>query len=151
MMGKILFKLLAVVCATAVFIQLVPVDRTNPPVTAEISAPGQVMTALRSSCYDCHSNETVWPWYSLPAPVSWWIAGHVEEGRARINFSSWEELSEEDRDRLREEIWEVIEKGFMPLPSYLRMHPEAELTPVQLEAIQRWAQGEAPLYPDWDW
>jgi hypothetical protein len=149
-MGKVLFKLFAVLCATAVLIQLVPVDRSNPPVTGEISAPAQVMAALRSSCYDCHSNETVWPWYSLLAPVSWRVTGHVREGREHLNFSTWEEMTEEDQDQLREEIWEKIEKGAMPLPDYLRMHPEAELSSAYLEAIQRWSQGQASRYPDWD-
>ena len=149
-MGKALFKFFAVLCATAVVIQLVPVDRTNPPVTAEISAPTQVMTALRSSCYDCHSNETIWPWYSRLAPVSWMITDHVGDGREQFNFSTWEDLSEEDREDLRKEIWEEIEKGAMPLPSYLRMHPEARLSATYMEAVRRWAQGEAPRYPDWD-
>ena len=131
-------------------IQLLPVDRVNPPVTGEISAPDEVMAVLRSSCYDCHSNETRWPWYSKVAPVSWRIAQHVRMGRERLNFSQWQSLLAEDQEEAREEIWEAVEKGAMPLSDYLRMHPQAVLTDPQREALRRWTQGQAPQFPDWN-
>ena len=68
-----------IVCLVAA--QFVPVDRTNPPVGQEIVAPAEVMTVLERACYDCHSNETVWPAYSRVAPVSWLVARDVQEGR----------------------------------------------------------------------
>ena len=66
-------------------IQLVPVQRSNPPVEAEVPAPENVRTILRRACYDCHSNETVWPWYSRIAPVSFLVASDVHEARAKMN------------------------------------------------------------------
>ena len=133
-----------------ILIQVVPVDRSNPPVTGEVSAPDPVMEVLKNSCYDCHSNEALWPWYSKVAPVSWWIAGHVHEAREHLNFSEWQGLPVEDRDHVLEEIWEKVEEGAMPLPSYLRMHPEAVLTDYQRETLRRWTEGQAPEFPDWD-
>ena len=149
-MKRWVFRLFILLCVVAVGIQLVPVDRTNPPVTGEIDAPDQVMAALRTACYDCHSNETVWPWYSLVAPVSWRIAGHVRMGRGNVNFSEWESMSVEDREEAMGDIWEKVERGTMPLSDYLRMHPEAVLTEPQREALRRWSEGQAPEFPDWN-
>ena len=74
------------VVAGLILIQFAPVDRSNPSVTGEVSAPDPIMAVLRNSCYDCHSNETRWPWYSRVAPLSWRIAQHVREGRGHLNF-----------------------------------------------------------------
>jgi hypothetical protein len=138
------------VLGVLILIQFVPVDRSNPPVTGEVAPPDPVMEVLRNSCYDCHSNETRWPWYSRIAPVSWRIAQHVRMGRADLNFSEWQALSPEDRERAREEVWEKVERGVMPLSDYLRMHPEAVLTDSQKEALRRWAEGLAQAFPDWN-
>lgn len=149
-MAKVTRVLLLLVAVGLILIQFVPVDRSNPPVTGEISANDHVLAVFRRSCYDCHSNETRWPWYSRVAPISWQIAEHVREGRERLNFSSWQELSSDDREEATEEIWELVERGAMPLPSYLRMHPEAVLSDLQLDALRRWYEGEDPEFPDWD-
>ena len=143
-------SILVLVVLGLVGIQFVPVDRSNPPVTGEVSAHDQVMTVLRSSCYDCHSNETRWPWYSQVAPVSWRIAEHVREAREHLNFSEWQGLPQEDREHALEEIWEEVEKGAMPLSDYLRMHPEAVLTDPQRETLRRWTEGQASQFPDWN-
>lgn len=130
------------IVAGAIVIQLVPVERTNPPVTREIrwNAP-ETAEIARRACYDCHSNETVWPWYAYVAPVSWRVAEHVEHGREHMNFSEWD-TPNEDAD----EIVEVLEEGEMPLPDYLRLHAEARLTDEELEAF---IQGvEATLWND---
>jgi hypothetical protein len=108
------------------------------------------MEVLRSSCYDCHSNETRWPWYSRVAPVSWRISEHVQKGRGALNFSQWQSLSPEEQGEVREEVWEKVERGVMPLSDYLRMHPEAVLTASQKDALRRWAEGQAQALPDWN-
>ena len=77
----------AVLVAAA--IQFVPVDRTNPPVETALTAPPAVREILVGACFDCHSHETTWPWYSRVAPLSWLIADHVTEGRRDLNFSRW--------------------------------------------------------------
>jgi len=149
-MKKLIRWLFLALIAGFILIQFVPTERTNPPVVAEISAPDPVMEVLRTACYDCHSNETRWPWYSQVAPVSWRIAKHVRGGRYNLNFSEWGTMPEEDREGAREEIWEEVERGSMPLSDYLRMHPEAVLTDSQRAVLQRWAEGQAPEFPDWD-
>lgn len=109
-------------------IQLVPYgrDHTNPPVLGEPTwdSPQTRELAVRA-CFDCHSNESEWPWYANVAPVSWLVQHDVEEGRAELNFSEWGT----NRKAEEEGEWEeVIEEGEMPLPIYLLTHAEARLT-----------------------
>ena len=149
-MNKVYKWAFRLVMVVLILIQFVPVDRSNPPVTGEVAAPNPVMEVLQNSCYDCHSNETRWPWYSRVAPVSWRISEHVQRGRGALNFSEWQSLSPEDQGEAREEIWEKVERGVMPLSDYLRMHPEAVLTDSQKDALRRWAEGQAQALPDWN-
>lgn len=133
--------------------QLVPVDRSNPPVAGEIEAPDDVRTVLERSCWDCHSNETVWPWYAHVAPVSWLVAQDVEEGREHANFSAWAAYDGKERDEVLEELVEVMEEEEMPLRKYTALHPSAKLSPAERERLIDWARalreeiaaaGEAP-------
>ena len=120
-------------------IQFIPVNKTNPPVTAELNAPAEIMSVFKKSCYDCHSNETEWPWYSFVAPVSWIVSGDVKDGRLHLNFSKWGNFSRKDIVKMKEEIWEEIERGKMPLGKYIFMHPEAELDQKEKDLIKEWA------------
>ena len=122
-------------------IQFVPVERTNPPVTATLEADPAVLDVLRTSCYDCHSYETVWPWYSQVAPVSWLVAEDVAEGREHLNFSEWGDLEADLEPYVAAEIMEEIEDGGMPLAKYVRMHPDAQLTEEEVAVIAAWAEG----------
>jgi hypothetical protein len=122
-----------------VAIQFVPVSRTNPPVTSPLAAPEPVQSILRRSCYDCHSNETRWPWYAYVAPVSWLVAGDVKDGRAKMNFSTWGEYSAAKRASKAGEMVDEVEGGSMPLPKYLRMHGDAKLSPEDVNALRKWA------------
>lgn len=108
-------------------IQFIPVSRTNPAVTREIrwDSPETRQLAKRA-CYDCHSNETVWPWYASVAPVSWLVARDVNGARRHLNFSEWDRPNED-----AEEIVEQVEDGEMPLKIYLPLHPEARLSDEQ--------------------
>lgn len=115
-------------------------DRTNPPVGSEIVAPAEIAAILERSCYDCHSNETGWPWYSYVAPVSWWLADHVHHGRGDLNFSQWPVLDFEAQEHSFHDIDEQIAKGEMPLKNYLIMHPGARLSDAEKDALRRWAQ-----------
>lgn len=121
-------------------IQLYPVDRSNPEVVADIIAPENIKAILRRACYDCHSNETKWLWYSYVAPASFLVARDVHQGRERLNFSEWgEDYDEEDTPEMfLEECWESIESGEMPLWFYLPLHPEAILTNQDLDALRTW-------------
>ena len=125
--------------AGLVAIQLVPVEQANPPVETEVDAPDDVRAILERSCYDCHSNETRWPWYSRIAPLSWVVAYDVEEGREHLNFSAWNRLDAGERAEAIEEVWEEVEEGEMPLWFYLPLHPEARLSPDDMERLEAWA------------
>jgi len=138
-MKKALMILGGLIVLALVGIQFVPVDRTNPPVTSDIKPPGDVRQILRTACYDCHSNETKWPWYSYIAPMSWRISEDVEHGRSEMNFSEWGELPPGEREHLRREIWEEVEEGHMPLPLYVRFHPAARLNPGEQEILASWS------------
>lgn len=119
-------------------IQLVPVDQMNPPAVADAELPEDVKRILERSCYDCHSNETRWPWYSQVAPVSWLVTYDVHEAREHLNFSRWDSLSSKDQAEDMEEVWEEVEEGEMPLWFYLPLHPEARLSAGDLEVLRRW-------------
>lgn len=110
----------------------------NPAQRFEIDAPPDVKQILVESCYDCHSNEVRWPWYSRVAPMSWLVVRDVEEGRDSLNFSNWGEMSEEDREFDKETAWEVIEEGEMPLWFYVPIHPEAALTDEEKAKLKAW-------------
>jgi len=120
-------------------IQFVPVENTNPPVTGEINAPPEVLAILQRSCYDCHSNETVWPWYSDVAPMSWLVEKDVIRGRKHVNFSTWTEYSAKKQNHSRKEIGEVVAEGEMPLWFYLPLHPSAKLTKEDVATIVTWS------------
>jgi len=126
--------------AIAVFaaIQLVPVTRDNPPVEEEITAPPPVLEILRNACYDCHSHETVWPWYSHVAPISWLLAHDVHEARKHMDFSAWNRYDAEDRADHMEDIQEAVDEGEMPPWFYVPMHPKARLGPEQVETLRAW-------------
>lgn len=123
----------AIVLLIALFIvaQLIPVDKTNPPVVDEPAwdAP-RTRELAQAACFDCHSNETVWPWYSKIAPASWLLVRDVSEGRGELNFSEWS-ASEQESD----ELVEAIRSGEMPPWYYALMHPEARLSDVEKDEL----------------
>jgi len=130
--------------AVGVAIQLVPIDRSNPPVESEISAPPEVREILERACYDCHSHETVWPWYGYLAPASWLLAYDVGEGREHMNFSTWNRYTPKKQAKKLEEIPEEVDEGNMPPWFYLPLHPEARLDDADRETLRRWAQASQP-------
>lgn len=122
-------------------IQLVPVDRDNPPATGPIAdVPPAVAGPLRRACWDCHSHETAWPWYARIAPVSWLVAHDVHEGREHLNFSTWTSLPPKKRAKAYEEIVEVLEDDEMPLWLYDVAHADVRLSTAEREAILAWAR-----------
>lgn len=125
-----------------VIAQFVPVDRSNPPVGQEIEAPVEVAAVLERACYDCHSNETVWPAYSRVAPISWLVASDVHEGREHLNYSAWDRYTPGERAELMEETLEEIAEGKMPMKPYLLLHPEAKLSGEDLAILRAWTRGQ---------
>ena len=124
--------------AVLLAIQFVPVARTNPPIEASVEAPPEVTAILRRACFDCHSNETVWPPQAYVAPVSWLVASDVKEGRGELNFSRW---GPDQVKRTAKELQKEVEKKDMPPFLYLLAHPEAKLSAADRTALVDWARG----------
>lgn len=126
-------------------IQLVPVDRSNPPVRTVIDAPEEVERVLRDACWSCHSNETRWPWYGYVAPVSWFLSDHVHDGREDLNFTEWPAGDAEEVQDLAEEVGEQIEADAMPPTTYRWMHAEARLTEEERQVLLDWSMATGGL------
>lgn len=132
-MRRLLLAAGAILVIGFLVIQLVPYgrDHTNPPVTAEPAWDSETTRNLAGrACFDCHSNETAWPWYSNVAPISWRLQRHVDEGREKLNLSEWG-TGEQETD----EIVEVVRDGEMPPWDYLILHPEARLSDADRQAL----------------
>ncbi|MHA7057857.1 heme-binding domain-containing protein [Aquimarina sp. M1] len=99
----------------------------------------EIKEILKSNCYDCHSNQTVYPWYAEIAPVSYWLADHVEEGKEHFNMSDWEQYSVKKKDHKLEELIEEVEEGEMPLSSYTWIH--GNLNKEEMEKLINWTKG----------
>ena len=123
--------------------QFVRADRTNPAAapTASLRArvPSDVGAILDRSCRNCHSNETEWPWYSNVAPMSWMLADHVHQGREHFNYSEWTSYPSDDQDKFLGAMCNLVQRGRMPLPSYLLIHRDAKLSPDDVQAICTWS------------
>jgi hypothetical protein len=130
-------------------LQLTNPARTNPPIqpgrqlTDAAGPPSDMMRVLRAACYDCHSQETQWPWYSRVAPVSWLVVDHVNEGRRHLNFSDWPNDDPRRAAKYWNRVADQISSGDMPLPSYARIHSPARLTAEQRTALAAWAEQQA--------
>ena len=142
MKSILLFGFLALIAVIGL-IQLIPVDRSNPPVESDIPTSPEVKANLRRACYDCHSHETVWPWYSQVAPISWLLAQDVHEGREEINFSTWNRYSTKEQVKKLKESWQEVAEGEMPPWFYLLPHRRARLSPQDRVRLRAWAL--APL------
>ena len=137
---------MGVIALAVVFvaIQFSRPDFENPPVKQGESlediydVPVGVKRILKRSCADCHSNETVYPWYSKIAPVSWGMHDHIRLGREEMNFSIWATYSDKKRARKLEEICEEVREGGMPYYQYLWLHAEAVVTPEQKDQLCKW-------------
>lgn len=129
-----------------VIIQLIRPARSNPPITAgetihaRLPVDSVVDAALIRSCNDCHSNLTVWPWYTNVAPASWLIASDVGRGRVELNFSEWGTYTlNKQRELLKETCAEVSERK-MPMAAYTLLHPSAKFTDADIAAICAWTR-----------
>jgi len=101
--------------------------------------PQEVASILKTSCYDCHSNNTHYPWYSNFQPVAWWLADHVKEGKGELNFSEFASYRIGKQYRKLEKMNSEVKEGEMPLESYTFIHGDAKLNPAQKEKLMSWA------------
>ena len=115
-------------------IQFIPVDRTNKPVDKKVNfvdvfaTPPAMKNVLKKACYDCHSNETIYPKYAYVAPFSWSVKNHVNEGREHLNFSEWGNFNKDLKKGMLENTVHSVRDYSMPLPAYIAQHAEANLT-----------------------
>jgi hypothetical protein len=130
-----------------VLLQLTNPARTNPPVVSDLMAtnapPPSVAALLHAACYDCHSYETKWPWYSRIAPASWLVASDVNEGRHHLNLSDWPATRPDWQVRRLENMSEEIQSGEMPPKKYTLIHADARLTDSQRKTLTDWLDAQA--------
>jgi hypothetical protein len=138
-------KILVGVLAALVIIQFIIPERNVSPeiITAgDISKvrpiPEGVHEVLVRKCYDCHSNNTSYPWYVNIQPIGWWLANHVNEGKEELNFSLFATYDKKKADHKLEELGEMITDGSMPLKSYTLLHPESKITEDEKRMINEW-------------
>ena len=138
-------KLFFVLVLLLVVIQFIQPDKniSNTPsknvITAKYEVPENVATILKTSCYDCHSNNTVYPWYSNIQPGAWFIANHVNEGKSELNFDEFLSYPSRKAAHKLEEVAEVVERHEMPLSSYTLIHTNAKLNDEQIKVLKDWA------------
>jgi hypothetical protein len=147
-MRKVLKIVAILLVVLVVGIQAIRPARTNPPVdeSQTINAKTQITPEVASifdrSCRDCHSNKTVWPWYTNVAPVSWWLSNHVSDGRRSMNMSEWSKLPNDRQERKLRQICDEVQDGNMPLSSYTPMHPAAKLSDQDKKTLCDWTEKE---------
>jgi hypothetical protein len=146
-MKKILKGFLCALLVGFALLQFTNPSRINPPVVSDLMAanppPAQVATMLHAACYDCHSNETKWPWYSRIAPMSWLIADDVNEGRKNLNFSEWPSGNPVRAAKRLENMNDEISYGTMPPKKYTAIHADARLTDADRKELTDWLDAEA--------
>jgi cytochrome c551/c552 len=142
-------KIVAILLVVLVVgIQAIRPARTNPPIdesqtiNAKTQMTSDVAAIFDRSCRDCHTNKTVWPWYTNVAPVSWWLSNHVSDGRRSLNMSEWAKLPNDRQDRKLRQICDEVQDGNMPLSSYTPMHPAAKLSDQDRKTLCDWTETE---------
>lgn len=137
-------KILIGVAAVLIIMQFFRIDKSAPKTNpaddfVSISQPSPEITQmLKAACYDCHSYETAYPWYTNVAPLSFWIKGHIKAGRQKLNFAEWASYDAGKKAHKLEECIEEIESNHMPLKSYTWLHPEGKLSKEQKAELVAW-------------
>jgi len=131
-----------------VAIQAIRPAKTNPPIDQSKTIENntqmspEVAAVLDRACADCHSSKTTWPWYSQIAPISWYLADHVKDGRKELSLSDWGTYETRRKTRKLDEIREQVESGSMPIKSYVLLHPNAKLSDADRRLLIDWANQE---------
>jgi hypothetical protein len=113
-------------------------DQSVNAIGNHYKVPEKVQTILKTSCYDCHSNNTIYPSYSKLQPVKWWLADHVNSGKKHLNFDEFNSYNREKKLEKLDEILETVKEGAMPLPSYTVIHQDAKLSLSDQSEIEKW-------------
>lgn len=130
---------LVIIFLTFVGLQFFQIDKNNPQTnkSLEIQAPKEVMDIFKKACYDCHSNKTIWPWYSNLAPMSWSMNSNVTNGRKWLNFSTWESYTQEEKEKKIKELFRAVYAA-MPPDDYILFHSEAKLSKEERKLVRDW-------------
>jgi len=145
-MKKFVKIFIAIILTAFVIIQFIPnelpenSDDLSKDLIQTENPPQDVQLILKKACYDCHSNQAIYPWYSYVAPVSWLIVKDVRVGREELNFSDWADQSKRRKIKIMNEVAEEIEKKKMPLKVYTITHRDAILSDEEIEAITSWTE-----------
>lgn len=115
---------------------------TSQDITHYVQVPDDVMHVLKSSCYDCHSNHTNYPWYAKVNPVGLWLNNHIQEGKSELNFSDFSAYDAKQLDHKLEETAEEVQEGHMPLPAYTLIHTDSKLSEEEIKLIVDWVKTE---------
>lgn len=148
MLKKITKKKIALfILVLLVVCQFIRIDKTTKPVDPTLDIivltkpSAEIASILKVSCYDCHSYQPAYPWYTNIAPVSWWIKHHINEGTHHLNFSDWGNYTQKRKDHKLDECIEMVEEDEMPMSSYTLMHNEAKLSAEQKTLLINWFKG----------
>ncbi len=139
---RIFFAFAGVALLAVQFIRPAKNHSQEPPgsgIQSAFPVPGHVLQTFRRSCYDCHSDSTVYPWYAEIQPVGWWLNSHIEGGKRRLDFDRYATYRPMRQYRRFKDIIEQLRQDEMPLGSYLFIHRYARLTPDEKEEVIRWS------------
>ena len=145
-MKKALMIVVVVFALVFLVLQFFRIDKTNPPIVqaetleAAVAVPADVSQILGRACNDCHTNTTIYPWYSNIRPSGWCLKSHIDDGRRHLNFSVFNTYAPTKKTKKLEEICEQVESKEMPLPSYLWIHSESKLSESDAKALCDWAK-----------
>jgi hypothetical protein len=148
MLKRILQIIVMLLFTCFVAIQFIRPDFTNPPVTraetleSTTQVPENVQKILTRACNDCHTNETVYPWYSKIQPSAWFLKDHIDDGRRHLNFSIWNTYETAKKRKKLGEVCQQVQSKEMPLPSYLWIHWNAKLTDEDIKILCDWTDAE---------
>ena len=148
-MARVLKRVGLGLIAVLIVLQFFQPDRNNTPLDPEqdmlslVSPPEPLAQVIRHACYDCHSNQTYYPWYNRISPVSWYLNRHIVKGKEDLNFSAYGALDKADKVGLFADFYDVLDAGTMPLQSYMLLHKDARLTQEEREELSTWSEKEA--------
>ena len=143
---KLCGKILTGVAVAAIAVQFIRPARNESAglfpgdILANHETPEAVKDILQRHCYNCHSNNTSYPWYANVQPVGWWMDWHIREGKEHLNFSEFASYPPKRAAHKLEEAYEMVEGREMPLPSYTITHRDAKLTDEQIKLVAGWAR-----------
>ena len=137
-------KILVILLIGFILLQFFPIDKNNPAPTPNMdfltikNTPENTAKLIRNGCYNCHSNESKYPWYSNVQPIAWFLKNHIDGGRKELNFSTFATYEPKRQAHKLDEAAEMVEKGEMPLDSYVLGHTEANFSAAQKEELVKY-------------